>query len=352
MEPSHVHRVLHTNAGCLGSDQEQKGWALGSITVSSLTSLSASSSAVKAGAATCSCSPRASFLGQAGRKDAVLGTTEGSRAEARREAPSHPLAHSMGLTSALLGAAQPETPPANPPVYPETHTVLKKRGVQGTPKAYRTHQNTPGGPWGVRKRMQSALGNTKRCTERSRDHQKAPGVLWGGLQSKLKGQADGPEGNSTQPGAPGDNERQTEPSGERPWRRQRWREPLKGRERLEGGRSVPKQVGSGGSSSSEAGFARCSAAARGTRGTTGGGRYPSGRNPEAGRRRAPDRSRGAARPPPPPAAGRLRGEAGPRGNRYARRVRAAGGFKPGGAELRAPRLASGRRSRAPIGPLA
>lgn len=67
------------------------------------------------------------------------------------------------------------------------------------------------------------MGCTETNTEGSGEHQtvhraveRPPEGAWsalGGLQSKLKGQADGPGGASTQTGAPGDNERQTEASG-------------------------------------------------------------------------------------------------------------------------------------------
>lgn len=77
-EPSCLHGVLHTNAHCLGSDQEQKGLILGSATGSSLTSL-----CLQHGT---------SFLGQTGRKNAVLGRMEDSRSETRGDTLSHLLA--------------------------------------------------------------------------------------------------------------------------------------------------------------------------------------------------------------------------------------------------------------------
>lgn len=115
-EPSCLHGVLHTNAGCLGSDQEQKGSVLGSTISSSLTSPSASSAAVKAGAA-----PALTEHPSWARLGGKMLCWAGRRAPELKpggNAPSHLLAHHTELTSELLGAAQLETVKPEDPLPP------------------------------------------------------------------------------------------------------------------------------------------------------------------------------------------------------------------------------------------
>lgn len=162
----------------------------------------------------------------------------------------------MDLTPQLLGAAQPETvkptrPPLPTPWCTQKPTKCCRRDFKAQPWAYRTHHKKHLEGHGVH-------GNKRRGLW---GHQIVHGEVEGrpegagrGLQSKLKGPADGPGGSSTQTGALRDK-RQREASAAGTRRSQRSWAPLKGGQRPGRGRSVPKQVGSDGSSSSEAGFA-------------------------------------------------------------------------------------------------
>lgn len=96
-------------------------------------------------------------------------------------------------------------------MYPETHKVLER--ASGHTESLKV---TPKYTW-------RATGGTELNREGSEEHQRVHRVVqglpestwsaWGGLHSKLKGQADGPGGTSTQIRAAGDNEKQTEASG-------------------------------------------------------------------------------------------------------------------------------------------